>query len=307
MLVFKNLVTTISRIALVCLVSSEFLLAQNNLLNAVVPQEIGQFTEDQIASNDNRPIAYGYVDNRDVLWSKTIWEKIDLNEKVNFPYYYPEVDLGPQRRSLFKILKDAILSKEIVEVYLESDFKDKLSYEDIKSFLKSEGYDEEGINNAEEDLGRDLTEEEREEYLDIREIKPRNVKQYWIKGTWYFDKRLGELRYRLLGICPVTEPLENPNKDPNIAPVPLFWIWFPDAREVLNDNNIFNKRNSAQPISFDVMLNTRRFSSIIYKEENEYEDREIDKYLPKDALRQMLESERIKSVIRDFEQDMWNN
>jgi hypothetical protein len=24
-------------------------------------------------------------------------------------------------------------------------------------------------------------------------------------------------------------------------------------------------------------------------------------------LRQLLESERIKSVIRDFEQDMWNN
>ena len=26
-----------------------------------------------------------------------------------------------------------------------------------------------------------------------------------------------------------------------------------------------------------------------------------------DALRQLLESERIKSVIRDFEQDQWNN
>ena len=26
-----------------------------------------------------------------------------------------------------------------------------------------------------------------------------------------------------------------------------------------------------------------------------------------DALRQLIESERIKSVIRDFEQDMWNN
>ena len=55
------------------------------------------------------------------------------------------------------------------------------------------------------------------------------------------------------------------------------------------------------------MLNARRFNSVIYKEENVYEDRTIENYISKDALRQLLESERIKSVIRDFEQDMWNN
>ena len=32
-----------------------------------------------------------------------------------------------------------------------------------------------------------------------------------------------------------------------------------------------------------------------------------DEYIFEDALQQLLESERIKSVIRDFEQDMWNN
>ena len=55
------------------------------------------------------------------------------------------------------------------------------------------------------------------------------------------------------------------------------------------------------------MLNSRRFNALIYKEENIYEDREINKYIQKDALKSLLESERIKSVIRDFEQDMWNN
>ena len=59
--------------------------------------------------------------------------------------------------------------------------------------------------------------------------------------------------------------------------------------------------------TFDMMLNSRRFNSIIYKEENVYEDREVKEYIYEDALRQLLESERIKSLIRDFEQDMWNN
>ncbi|MDA0794655.1 MAG: gliding motility protein GldN, partial [Bacteroidetes bacterium] len=35
--------------------------------------------------------------------------------------------------------------------------------------------------------------------------------------------------------------------------------------------------------------------------------REVKDYIYEDALRQLLESEKIKSVIRDFEQDMWNN
>jgi hypothetical protein len=33
-------------------------------------------------------------------------------------------------------------------------------------------------------------------------------------------------------------------------------------------------RNSSQPITFDHMLNSRRFNATIYKEENVYEDRE---------------------------------
>ena len=58
--------------------------SQSNLLNAKVPQEIGIQEEEY-----QNPIAYGYIDDRDVLWSKTIWEIINLNERINFPYYYP--------------------------------------------------------------------------------------------------------------------------------------------------------------------------------------------------------------------------
>jgi hypothetical protein len=55
------------------------------------------------------------------------------------------------------------------------------------------------------------------------------------------------------------------------------------------------------------MLNSRRFNSIIYKEENIYEDRLIKDYIRDDALKTLLEAERVKSIIRDFEQDLWNN
>ena len=277
--------------------------SQSNLLNANIPQEIGLLNDAQLSANDEEPLAYGFVDDRDVLWSKTVWELIDLKERINFPYYYPGIDLGPQRRSLFSVILSGIKSGEITEVYDDGYFTNKKLVNELQLYvdIESDGYAEAANSGT-------YTEEElQQEFIDRVFVTPEKIVQYRIKGTWYFNKRLGELRYRLLGICPVIKPLQKiEGADPNEI-IPLFWVWYPDARELLNKHTIFNKRNSAQPISFDVMLNSRRFSSIIYKEENEYEDRTIEEYISKDALRQMLESERIKSVIRDFEQDMWNN
>jgi len=278
--------------------------AQANLLNSRVPQDIGKLTEYQKESNDVTPLAYGYVDDRDVLWSKTIWEIIDLNERVNFPYYYPTdtLNLGPDRRSLFDLVKLNLSKGKIKEVYKSSYFQEKLTYDEIQERLVSidttdAGYEQFNAFGTVDD-----------EYIERRRITAAEIRQYRVKGTWYFNKRLGELRYRLLGVCPVAPDVAiKAESEEEEELVELFWIWYPDARETLNSNSIFNSRNSSQPITFDVMLNSRRFNSIIYKEENVYEDREVKDYIFEDALRQLLESQRIKSVIRDFEQDMWNN
>lgn len=60
------------------------------------------------------------------------------------------------------------------------------------------------------------------------------------------------------------------------------------------------------PITFDQILNSRRFNSVIYKEENVYGDRDIKDYMNQNAQNQLLESDRVKDKIRSFEQDMWN-
>ena len=86
----------------------------------------------------------------------------------------------------------------------------------------------------------------------------------------------------------------------------MFWVYFPAARDILHENHAFNDRNSAMPITFDDLLNARRFNGVIYKEENVYGDREIAEYMKENAQMQLLESERVKDKIRDFEQDMWN-
>ena len=278
--------------------------AQANLLNARVPQDIGKLNEFQLESNDVTPLEYGYVDDRDVLWSKTIWEIIDLDERINFPYYYPTdtLNLGPDRRSLFDLVKKDLSKGRIKEVYKSSYFQEKLTYDEIQERLISIDTTDAGYEQYNAFGYVD------QEYIERRRITAAEIREFRVKGTWYFNKRLGELRYRLLGFCPVAPDVAiKAATEEEEELVELFWIWYPDARETLNQNSVFNSKNSSQPITFDVMLNARRFNSIIYKEENVYEDREVNDYIFEDALRQLLESERIKSVIRDFEQDMWNN
>ena len=286
------------------IISFPCLNAQSNLLNAKVPQEVGQLTEAQIQANDETPIEYGYVDDRDVFWSQTIWEIVDLNERINFPYYYPTdtINLGTERRSLFDVLQRNIKSGVIDEVYKSSYFREKLSFDEIAEILVAVDTTDQGYEqfNAGEKIDP--------QFITRRNITAAEIEQYRIKGTWYFDKRMGEMKYRILGICPVAPDVNFLGLAPEEQDlVELFWVWYPNARPALNSMKVFNAKNSSQRISYDHMLNSRRFNGVIYREENVYEDREIKDYLYEDALRQLLESERIKNSIRNFELDMWNN
>ena len=97
-----------------------------------------------------------------------------------------------------------------------------------------------------------------------------DIKAYFIKGMWYFDKRQSEMRYRLLGLMPYGNNLKEKGKEQ-----PYFWIWYPSIREILHKEMVFNDKSNANRISFDQLLISRRFSSYIYKEDNIYGNRAI--------------------------------
>lgn len=309
-------------------------IAQSNLLNAKTVSEIGKKTEAQKISDNDKPLAYGYVDDRDVLMGKTTWEIIDLNEKINFPLYFPvdTANIGADRRSLYDVLTKAIKKGRITEVYTDSYFNTKKSMKDIEGSLSRIDTTDAGrelinqypddyksrvvkkkvvtgtgkkksVSYVEETVGPTRTIPS--EYVLKQDLTAQDVTQYKIKGYWYFDKRQGDLKYRLLGICPVTPDVYTMNSDEKDY-IELFWVFFPDARTVLHEAKAFNDVNTAASISFDQILNSRRFNSVIYKEENVYGDREIKDYMKTDAQYQLFESERIKEKIRNFEENMWN-
>ena len=288
-------------IVVICITGSMVSFAQSNLLNAKFPEEIGLKSTDQIIADNDKPLEYGYVDDRDILMGKMTWEIIDLSERINFPLYFPvdTANIGANRRSLYDVLTKAIRNGDITDVFSDSYFNTKKSYKDIKASLTR--IDTTDAGREQINAGQKIS----PEYIIKQDLTAQDVSQYKIKGYWYFDKRQSELKYRLLGICPVTPDVFTMNSDEKDY-IELFWVFFPAARDILNEAKTFNDRNSAMSISFDQILNSRRFNGVIYQEENVYGDRSIASYMKDNAQNQLLESERIKEKIRNFEQDMWN-
>ena len=274
----------------VALLVTSYSNSQSNLLNAIEVDQIGKQSKEKIAADNDTPLSYGYIDDRDILWSKVVWEFVDLNQKINLPYYYPidTANISNDRRSLFDTLLKGIRKGDIKNVYSDSFFTSKITGSEINEKL---------VNIR---LNGD--------YLDTFRIQTQDIEGYMMKGMWYFDKRLGELKYRLLALAPM-------GKDVLTLGLPdieddelyeLFWVFYPSARNILHKAKVFNPKNVSQPISYDHLLNARRFNSVIVREENIYGNRKIADYIRGNALFQLLEADRIKESIRDKEIDMWN-
>ncbi|MDG1529003.1 MAG: gliding motility protein GldN [Polaribacter sp.] len=277
-------------IVFLALITSGIINAQANLLNSTSVDQIGKKTKEQLLADNDTPLPYRYIDDRDILWSKVVWEIIDLNQKINLPYYFPidTANISKDRRSLFDTLYKGIKTGKIKEAYSDDFFNSKITRQEISELLF----------NARPN-GNDI---------DTFRVSTQDITAYKIKGMWYFDKRQGELKYRLLAIAPLGPDVKTMGvsevEDDNLYP--LFWIFYPSARNVLHKAKVFNPKNSSHPISFDHLLNARRFASFVVRTENIYDNRKISDYVRGNSLFQLLEADKIKEEIRNREIDMWN-
>ena len=256
---------------------------------------------DELKSN---PLFIPGVNKKDVFWSKTVIEVIDLNEKLNFPLYYPIDTLRVEtyRRSLYDVLIKNIKSGAIEAVYTDAYIREKRTLKDLEASLIKVDTTDLGLEqfNANEPVS--------DQYITRRSITAADIKQYILRGTWYFDKRLGELKYRLLAFAPMAPDVNfiDSSEDPYQNLIPLFWVWYPEVRDLLHQAKVYNPSNDFNPNSFGDLFEARYFNSLIISEDNIYDNRQIKDYLKNNSLFQLMESNRIREWIRNKEADMWN-
>lgn len=289
-----------------------------------------------------RMIPYEPVREADILWSKRVWQFIDLREKINQTLYYPLDEITPYgtwRRntthwSLWTIIRTHVLSGDL-RVFSPYDplsfglgvkdgyefkypidpepggtfYTDSVFRNDLLWYLGYLGpqsdipiVDEYGDPVIVTDANGDTG------YLypdrDTMWYTSKDIIQYHLKEDWFFDKERSVLDVRIMGIAPVVYDMEeDPNGNRSIRGTKeLFWLYFPHCRYVFNNYFVYNEHNDVQWMSFDDLFWKRRFNAVIYKESNVY-DREIGDYrFGVDAL---YEDQLLKNEIRNLEHDVW--
>ena len=234
---------------------------------------------------DRRVLPYDPIREADLFWEKRIWRVIDVREKLNLPFAYPA-------EPFFAILMKAAEEGEIT-VYGTED--DKFSYPLAPDEVASMGATVDTI------IAFDPETYEEEITIVRNDLNPEDIKQFRIKEIWFFDEESSTLQVRILGIAPLKDEYdENGNYK---YTTPLFWAYYPECREILARHKVFNANNDASPMTWEDMMERRQFSSYIMKRSNVY-DRKVEDYLT--GVDMLLEAEKIRMEIFNFEHDLWS-
>jgi gliding motility associated protien GldN len=239
------------------------------------------------------PVALSYLREADVMWSKKVWRIVDLKEKMNLAFGYPWEKIN-DRRSLNDILYDAV-KEGTLTAYSDEEFLLPMTREEFQR-IGGAGVDTTQITDPEPPyLTRDT--------VIIREFSTTNVIAYRIKEEWFFDKQRSVMDVRIIGIAPLIYAVDDKgNRREGDLKIPIMWIYFPEARKIFANQEVFMRNNDSDRRTWDDIFMKRMFSSYIYKENNVF-DRRIEDY--KQGMDALIEADRIKAEITNLEHDLW--
>lgn len=242
-----------------------------------------------------RVIPYTHVREADVMWQRRVWRTIDLREKINHPLYYPITSIQ-DRKSLYEVIKEGVMEGTVTAY--DADVDDEFTVQMTKSEAKSTmGAWKE--NKQFDEWGEEILGASDSVYTDYESI---DIVEYRLKEEWFFDRERSIMDVRILGIAPVRNMIDE-NTGESKGKVAMFWVYFPEARYVFANYDVFNRQNDAERRTFEDIFWKRMFNSYIVKRSNVY-DRSNKDYLK--GLDLLLEGDKIKEDMFNYEHDLWH-
>ncbi len=251
---------------------------------------------EEIHSKLDKPMPYQYVREADVMWSRIIWRRIELSEKMNHILALP-AEPARGSMSLIDIILDGIHTKGLTAY--------NASAQDAGA--------EFNIIMTEEDVHTKMGKKSQEEVVETLEgwdtvvvdnpYESTQISSYLLKELWFFDKQRSVLEVRIIGMCPIRKYYrEDDYNQERPLFTKVFWIKYSEFRALFAKSPVYGQYTDVKNITYDDIFQKRFFSSYIIMESNPYR-REINSY--GSGLETLLEADRIKNEIFNKEQDLW--
>ncbi len=241
----------------------------------------------------NRVLDWQYLRENDVMWKKRVWREIDIREKQNMAFIYPG-DEYTGGGYFIEIILDAI-KKGKVKAYsnLDDRFSNALTKDQINEML---------VGKPDTLMVENPITGEVEIRISQKVFNPDVITKYRIKEDWMFDRNIGRMVVRIIGIAPVQDIL---NTDGSLrASQAMFWLYYPELRPMLAQYETFNPENDVARMTWDQFFEGRFFSSRIIKTSNPFDiSYRQDKYMS--DLEMLYEGQKASESLFNKEHDMW--
>jgi len=134
-----------------------------------------------------------------------------------------------------------------------------------------------------------------------REFNPDVVTKYRIKEDWIFDRNLGRMVVRIIGIAPIQDRY---NEDGSFrASQPIFWLYYPELRPMLAQYEVYNPENDVARMTWDQYFEQRMFSSRVIKTSNPFDLTFKERGMSN--MEALYEGQKEADKIFNKEHDMW--
>lgn len=245
---------------------------------------------DRVQDRTNRTLQWNNVREIDIAFKRRVWKRIDVKEKPNMPFIY-KGDEYTGGGSLVEILLDAV-KRGKVKAYNDASFTRVLSYDDVSSRLSSERTIV--VKNP-------ITEEE-----EIRTVKnefnPESVAMYEVQEDWIFDRNVGRLLPRLRAVTAYRADFDEAT-DKFLGWDPLITVYYPEAREVLSQYEIYNPQNDVHRMSWTDYLDRMMYNGYITKTSRNNPTNESN--LGQPGFETLVNGQKEMQDIIQREMDMW--
>ena len=241
------------------------------------------------------PLDWQYLREADALWKKRVWREIDVREKQNEAFIYPGDD-ETGGGMFIEIVMNAIRTGKAKAYGTVTDrFTRAFTVDQVNELVVGRP----DTNYVDDPNGGPPVMR-----ITQNDFNPEKYTSFRVKEDWIFDRNLGRMVVRIIGIAPMEDVVDPVTGLSRGFSKPVFWLYYPELRKALAQYEVYNPENDVQRLTWDDYLEGRFWNGRIIQTSSNNSNSPYSE-LGINGTQALYQAQRDMEEIVNKEIDMW--